>query len=215
MSSIVFPTLAGLSWDVRRNPMFSTNIVRAKSGYEVRSSNMDYPLWSIELGYEVIRDNRTVAANVAPTAPRDELRKLLGFFLARKGSFDNFLFEVPADKTVVDQTFGVGDGSTLAFQLLRTYGTTHAFSEPVHNINVLTNVKKDGVVLATPADYTVNATGMVAFSVAPTLGQILAWNGTYYYRCRFERDESEFNEFMQDLLDNRRVQLVGSLGSKV
>ena len=46
----------------------------------------------------------------------------MGFFNARKGSFDNFLFDDPTDDTASSQNFGTGDGVTANFQLTSTYG---------------------------------------------------------------------------------------------
>jgi hypothetical protein len=134
VSNAVFPSLPGMKLPSKR-PNFATMIQRGVSGYEVRASNMLYPIWDFLLEWDVLRDDRSVMANVAPAAPLDELRKIRGFFEAHRGSFESFLFDDPTDNDVSAQQFGVGDGSTTAFQLLRTAGVGQTFAEPVANLN--------------------------------------------------------------------------------
>jgi hypothetical protein len=58
----------------------------------------------------------------------DELQTLGGFFLARQGSYDSFLYSDPTDNTVTKQTFAAGDDVTTAFTLARAWG---GFIEPI------------------------------------------------------------------------------------
>ena len=39
-------------------------------------------------------------------------------------------------------------------------------------------------------------------------GAALTWSGQFYKRVRFERDETEFEEFLQDLHSAKRVELI-------
>jgi uncharacterized protein (TIGR02217 family) len=202
MSQVVFPSLPGLEWNANARPEFSTRVKRAVSGRELRAAFMQYPLWNFGLSYAVLR------ANVAWA----ELQTLCGFFLARQGMFDSFLYAWDQDYTVTDAQFGIGDGTTTQFQLTRSFG---GFVEPVQNVNVLTNIKKAGVTQASPANYSVNSTGLVTFTTAPAAAASLTWTGTYYYRVRFLQDVADFNAFMKDLFELKKLEFVGAVGNKV
>lgn len=199
MSDEVFPAMPGLAWNVTRSPEFNTKAFRSVSGKEVRAAFMAYPLWNYKLGFEFLRQGQGFS----------ELEQLTGFFLSRKGAFDSFRYTDPDFNSVTDQQFGWGDGVTTQFQLLRS---TSGFLEPIQNVNALASIKKDGA--ATTA-YTINSTGLVTFTTAPTLGQALTWTGTYYIRCRFAQDLAEFNKFMDGLHDLKTLKMVGAPGNKV
>jgi uncharacterized protein (TIGR02217 family) len=199
MSNAIFPTLVGLDWGVQRIPKYSTRIQTAISGKELRAAYWSYPMYTFKLKYNVVRDMVAHA----------ELKSILGFFLARQGMYDSFLFEDPDDNTITDQGIGTGDGTTRAFQLVRSYG---GWVEPVQNVHAITNIKIAGV--ATGA-YTVSSTGLVTFTVAPANGTALTWTGTYYYRCRFLNDTAEFSKFMNNLWEYKSCNFIGALGNKV
>lgn len=183
MSNAVFPVLAGLDWNVIKTPVWKTRIQEAVSGKELRAALMSYPLWKFSLSYTVLRAN---AANA-------ELQTLMGFFNARQGMFDSFLYTDPTDNSVANQSFGTGDGSTTAFQLLRSLG---GFTEPIQNVNGTPTIYING----TPtAAFTLGSTGVVTFTTAPAPAAALTWSGNFYYRCRFLQDSSEFDNFMRDL----------------
>lgn len=206
MSNYALPSLPGLAFNAIKAPAFSTKVKRSVSGMEARAAFMAYPLWNFTLVYEVLRHGSI-----------NDLRQLMGFFLARQGQFDSFLFTDPDDNSVTDQAIGTGGGSVAAFQLARTfgYGSGATFTEPVQNVNAIANVKVAGVVKSTGTDYTVSSTGLVTFVTPPSTGQAVTWSGSFYYRCRFLQDESEFNKFMQDLWELKKLQFVGSPMNKV
>lgn len=187
MSNAVFPSLPGLKWGVRRTPEWSTTAKTSVSGREFRSANRVYPIWHYRLAYEFLRDKR---------AGVDELRTLVGFFNARKGRFDSFLFNDPDDNAVTDQGFGTGNGTQTSFQLVRTFGGA---DDPVYDLNGAALIYKAGVLQTVTTHYTISATGLVTFTSAPTGGQALTWTGAYYWRCVFERDQMDFEKFLQEL----------------
>ena len=53
-----------------------------------------------------------------------------------------------------------------------------------------------------------SATGAVTFTTAPTTGQVLAWSGAFYRRCRFLGDRMDTRRFMQDLYSAERVEFI-------
>jgi hypothetical protein len=110
MSNAVFPVLPGLVWDVKKTPQWSTKLQQAASGKELRLSYYSWPIYKYTLAYEVLRQASAYL----------ELQTLAGFFNARQGKFDSFLFQDPNDNAVTAHGFGMGDGTTTAFQLQRT-----------------------------------------------------------------------------------------------
>jgi uncharacterized protein (TIGR02217 family) len=213
MSNAVYPTLPGLQFNVVKTPKFSTVIMPGVSGKEWRAAMMANPLYTIGLTYAVLRDDPTTQS---PASPQDELKQLMGFFMARQGSFDSFLFTEPSDSHVTGMQFGTGDGTTNAFQLVRTYGIAGIgeFTEPVANLNGSPVIYDNGVVVAA-GNYTVGATGLITFTTPPASGHALTWDGQYYYRCRFNADTIGFNQFMSNLWEAKKVELYGSLGTKI
>ena len=201
MSNAIFPVMAGLKFDNTKKPIFKTIVKESVSGLEARVGLMSYPKWEITLMYELLRDFSS-----------SELKTLGGFFLARRGMLDSFLFNDAQDNAVTDQNFGTGDGTTVAFQLKRTWG---GFDEPVQNVNTVTNIKKAGATVTLGSGYTISSTGLITFATAPANGNALTWTGSFYYRCRFMQDETEFNQMMQNLWELKKLAFIGSTMNKV
>lgn len=193
MSEAIYPDLPGLKPEIKRTPMWKTLRQESVSGKILTAALMTYPTRKYMLAYEVLR-----------AGAEQELQNLEGFFNARQGSFDTFLFNDPDDRSVTDQTFGTGNGVTTAFPLLRTRG---GFSEPVQSVNGAPVIKVAGVVKATPADYVISTLGVVNFVVAPANGAALTWTGNYYWRCRFLLDMIDLDKFLQDLWKLNRIEM--------
>lgn len=197
MSNAVFPALPGLTWDSTKTPVFNTRIQTAVSGREARAALYSYPTWDFSLSYEVLRDEL------------GEMQALAGFFLARKGQFDSFLYLDPTDNSVDDAALGTGNGSNKAFQLLRPFG---GFNEPLTNIKSTAAVKVGGVQTSA---YTLSSNGVLTLTAAPAAGVSVTWSGTYYFRCRFKSDTAEFNQFMYRLWELKTLEFKGCLGDKI
>ena len=193
MSNAVFPTLPGLTWDIKRSPEFKTTIVTGADGGETRIGNWVYPLWHWKLTYEFLRDDAT-----------NELKSLLGFFLARSGRLDDFLFLAPDDCEVTDQVIGVGDGTTAAFQCARGLG---GYAEPVTVLREKPVIYLDGV--RCPTGWSADlATGRVTFAPVPARSTVITADLSYYWRVRFDLDMAEFNQFAEKLWDLQECTLV-------
>jgi len=196
MSTAIFPTLPGLSWSVGKWPEFSTLVKQAANGAETRIAMWANPRWHFKLKYELLRDDAT-----------NEMKTLAGFFLARRGQYDDFLFTDPDDNSVAAQPIGVGDGTTRVFQLLRAFGS---FVEPITapNLNLPQSFSVGGVPLAPAITWAIDpATGLVTFSAPPPPG-ILTASFSYYFRVRFGMDQAEFEQFMRQLWSLNTCDLV-------
>ncbi|HNI47215.1 MAG TPA: DUF2460 domain-containing protein [Zoogloea sp.] len=121
MSNEVFPTLPGLAWGATREPIWKNKAAESASGLEQRAGYESYPRWLIKLSYEFLR-----------AGAEAELQTLLGFFNARGGDLDSFLWADPLDHTATAQQFGTGDGATTTYRLGRTLGGAY---EPISAVS--------------------------------------------------------------------------------
>lgn len=189
MSSLVFPSLPGLSWGIKRTPVWNTLVKKTPSGREFRGRLQNTPLRQYSLQYEVLRAG----------AGMGEVQQLEGFFNQVAGSWDTFLYNDPDDNTAVNQAFGIGDGVSTQFQLVRTRG---GFVEPVYDFNGAPTLSSgDGALAAANG-------GRVVYATPPAAGTLLTWSGAYYWRCRFLQDTTEFSQFLHDLWEAKKVEFI-------
>ena len=195
MSSAIFPTLPGLTWDIQRTPVWSTTKKTSVSLREFRTANASYPRYKYKLSFEFLRQRTGYT----------EMATLAGFFNARQGGFDSFLFTDPDDYTVTSQVLGVGDGSNKLLQLVRTWG---GFVEPVYDANSAPVIDLGGTVQTLGTHYTLSATGRVTFVTAPGAGVVVNWTGTYYRRLCFNQDAADFSQFTKNLWSLKTLELI-------
>jgi uncharacterized protein (TIGR02217 family) len=206
MSNSVFPVLVGLGFEAGRYPNFRTKILQAVSGAEQRAAFQAFPMWRFVLKFDFLRDD---AAN-------NELNKILSLFLSVRGQWDSLLFLDPDNFSVTDLLFGTCNGTATQFQLTRTITDgALSFVEPVQNVKTLTEIRRAGTLLASPADYTIGSTGLVTLVSPGTNGQALTWTGQYYNRVRFMMDEAQVKKFMDKLWNLGTCELWGSPMNKV
>lgn len=268
------PGLRGLTWSVKRTPMFVTDVNPSVNLKEIRTSRTEFPVWKFELVYDFLdqRDGRT------------ELDSMAGFFLTMHGRWGAFLFQDPHAYVLDNAVLATGDAATTIFTVLRYQG---AFAEPIgqfdssalltfpstavdttteavlfaaHGMqsgygpvcltnpgavptgltasqpywliavdanhiafaatktlalagtkinltaqgsgtNTLSNTVAffDNGTLVNFADYALSAPNEVIFDSAPANGHALTVSTSYFFQCRFEEDEQEYEEFMQNL----------------
>lgn len=195
MSNLVLPQYDGLSPVIKRRPVWDTRIDEAWNGQETAVSRRAWPRWRYTVSYDVLR------------AEFGELEALLGFYNAHRGRGDDFLVVDPDYNAVSNQAFGIGDGVTTTFQLVRALD---GWLEPVWApIAAGIAIKKNGVTQG--SGYTLGSYGAVQFSTAPAVGVSLSWSGSYHMRCRFERDDQEFERFLQGLSKTGSVDLISKV----
>lgn len=182
MSDAVFPALAGAMlpdrtavWDVGRK--------RTGSGRVFRTTEWTYPVWRFAIGYDFLREGANRGAMHA------EASTLAAFFNARGGGFDTFLFTDPDGSSVSDQQIAVGDGTTVLFELGRSFG---GYLEPIGKVNGSIAVEVDG----TPTSVTVVDGRLIQFASAPANAAPITWSGDYYLRCAFTDDELDLRRMM-------------------
>ena len=126
MSNSILPHLVSESY-VTRRPVWSTEVAKSSSGNETRIPNYAYALNEFDLHYDFLGQGANNNTDWAT---------LEGFYEARLGSWDSFLFDDQTDNQTPaplgTQVIATGDGATKAFQLVRTLGPNTA---PVYAIN--------------------------------------------------------------------------------
>lgn len=110
-----------ISYGSRGGPGYSTTVVRVDSGYESRNINWTYPLHQYDVSYGI--------QNQA------DMYSVIEMFHSMAGRGHGFRFKDWSDLnsttdqtgatalTDTDQALGTGDGTTVAFQLIKSYTT--------------------------------------------------------------------------------------------
>lgn len=171
-------------------PKYNTTLVIVDSGWEYANIN-----------WENARHEFNVAMGVRSMS---ELSDLIRFFHLCRGRAHSFRYKNWSDYkscdveeviTPYDQIFGVGDGTTKSFQLVKRYDlyglvdlvNEYTIKKPVPNTVV---VSINNVIKTVNTDYTVNySTGIITFTNAPANGEFLKWGGEFDIPCRFDVDE--------------------------
>ncbi len=186
---IRFPT--AISRGATGGPERRTDVVALGSGHEERNSRWADSRRSYNAGYGI----KTL----------DDLHAVIAFFEERRGRLYGFRWKDHADfrscpptvtPTALDQTLGVGDGETSAFQLVKRYGATHApwsrrITKPVTGTVLVavggTLISLDTAAILDPA------TGILTFAPEhiPAEGAIVTAGFEFDVPVRFDTDKLE------------------------
>lgn len=162
---------------------------------EVRASLQPYPVWEIEYELDHARGDELDQDSV--------YQFLLGFSLAMGGQFSDFLFEDQTDNMATNAYFGLGDGETTNFQLVRQIGFgTDIVQNPVNDPPPVISING----IPTTA-FTMGQNGIVQFDEAPADGVVLTWSGPYFFRVRFADDGLSFQAFMDRIWECQSIKL--------
>lgn len=135
----------------------------------------------------------------------DDLADVLAFFEARRGRLNGFRWKdwldhkscLPsAAPEVTDQAIGTGDGSTVAFQLSKTYAPgANAFVRRITKpVDGTVLVAVGGAVLAEGTDFSVDTTtGIVTLAAVPDAGAAVTAGFHFDVPVRFDTDTIEVN----------------------
>lgn len=186
MSALVYPTLNGLTLDIIRSYIWDSVVQKSTSGKVSAIANMAYPLVRFTLTYDILND-------VIATS---DLKALVGLHNQVQGRADNFLFADPDFNSVTAQNFGTGDGTTTSFLIVAYYQNSAGpgTAELIQNFQSPPSIYNNGTLVSSSA-YSI-ANGVITFTTAPASGHALTWTGSFYYRCRFDKDSYPFTKFM-------------------
>jgi uncharacterized protein (TIGR02217 family) len=161
------------SSDSTFGPEFATIVVDTDSGQTNRVSQFREGLQRFKI------EN--------PVKPISVMDQLLHFFHTRRGRLTGFLIQDYLAHSVVMEPFAISNGSTLLYQLMRTFysgnvGRIKTIYKPVDPIIVYVDGVEDNTV---SVNYDA---GLVAFTTAPSNGAVLSWTGQYNTPVRFNTD---------------------------
>lgn len=173
---------------------FSTIVQQTASGHEVRVARQAQAVHRLSLRTEL------------QTA--GQAKTLKAFALARRGSLHSFKIKDWSDYTSagdgesaptnLDQVIGTGDGSTTVFQLVKRYEVTG----PNPYIRTITLPISGSVVAAiggiSTSAFTVSSAGLVQFSSAPGLGDVITAGFSFYVPVRFTLDVDRWTRLQAD-----------------
>lgn len=174
-------------------PERRTDVVVLGSGHEERNTRWADSRRSYNAGYGV--------------KSLDDLQSVVAFFEERRGRLYGFRWRDHTDwkscppqsvPTALDQTIGTGDGTTAAFQLVKTYGSVHApwqreIKKPVAG-TVLIAVA--GAAMTPGMHFAADpATGLVTFlpGHVPGAGAVVTAGFEFDVPVRFDSDRLEIN----------------------
>ena len=164
-----------IAYGATGGPEYMTSVVSMASGYEQRNAN-----WS------AARLKWNVASGLKH---QTQLNTLIAFFRARKGKAYGFRFKDWTDYKATAQAIGTGDGTTKAFQLVKSYASgagseTRTITKPVLGTVVpyLGGIKQT-------SGWSINAaTGILTFTVAPAQGVAVTADFEFDVPVRFDTD---------------------------
>ena len=211
----LFPTLPVIGFPVHKKPYFATWEHKAVSGQAYQTARQVYPNWDFELQVADDAWFREQTQNnplYSPNAPYTELEAVSQLFLSCFGAYGEFWYDDPEDNSSAGQLIGDGTGSWTSFLIMRAWGTdTLSRIEPVGGVNLgaTTNVYLNGGSPISPTLYTVtnDLTGShVNFTTAPSNGVAVTMDFSYYFRCRFKEDNQQYDQFMMNLWQARKIE---------
>ncbi len=194
--------LPGLGFNVKWSPLFFNMPTQTSAtGADIDVGLADTPLHNFELTYEFLRDRGPDGAVTL------EFKTMMGFFLQLGGTVGRFAFKNVDDHKVSKQLVGTGDGATTSFTLVRTFGAQGYFgTEPVGIVDQTQPFRVyvgNSPTPLTSSQYTLNSTTpceqTVTLSVAPTAGQPVQVDMSYFYYCKFRDNTYTFEKFMDRL----------------
>lgn len=193
MSNAVFPSqLIGFTWDSKKKPIFNNITHSPPSGRDVRISLYSQPV------YEFTLSNQWLS--------KTDKDMLIGFFIARRGNFDSFLY-TDEDSVIQQQALTRDKGS---YQLVKS---TDGAIEIINNVVGEPDIYVDDVLQVMDADYYIDDTGLIGFY--DFVSGLVTWSGSAYYRSVFLEDSLEYNQFADRLYDCGEIKFKGCLANKL
>lgn len=175
----------------RGGPTRRTEIVTLASGREHRNARWAHSRRRFEAGLGV----RTLDALDAVIAFFEERRgRLIGFRLHDRTDWKSGKPSLEPEAT--DQVVGTGDGTAVAFQLTKTYGSAHLpYLRPIRKpVAGSVRVAVGGVALVEGVGFSVDTTtGIVTLAAPPTAGAAVTAGFAFDTPVRFDTDALEID----------------------
>jgi uncharacterized protein (TIGR02217 family) len=169
----------------RGGPERLTDIATLTSGHEERNQRWAHARRRYNAGYGI--------------KSREDVLAVVTFFEERRGRFHSFLWRDGLDyssnggagvPTTLDQQIGIGDGTMVAFQLVKRYGAAFdPYDRPITKPDAATvRVAVNGVAVS-GGDFTVDdTTGIVTLTASPAPGAVVTAGFLFDVPVRFDTD---------------------------
>lgn len=189
-----FPVDYSEQAEVRLTTM--TTVVTTPSGAEQRIGQWSSGRRQYDVGYMT----RTPAM----------LKVVTDFYLAVGGRLRGFRFKDWADYQAAAEALPQGTSTTLQLRKAYTTGGVTDYrkiTKPVNNGSFV--LKKNGVTLTTPAQYTLDyTTGVVTLASAPLITDTITWTGEFDVPVRFDTDVLAFTQDAVTMHSARDIMLM-------
>lgn len=192
----IYPTLKGKGFSTHWRTKFANIGETAASLADIDLAIAQDPIHFFDLTYNFLRDGF-----LWPKGP-EEFKRMKGFSLRIGGSAGRFLFKNPDDNAVTSQFIATTDGTTNIWTLSRTFGLGEdSRTEPVGYVDnalpfyaYLNGVGQDHATWS--LIQTVPGQQQIKFNSTPAAGQKLTVDMNYFYYCKFDADEDDFEKFV-------------------
>jgi len=165
----IFPDIPNMDWNNKKTPKYDVTVQMSGTKKRKTICTHAYPDWEMECSF-VAMDKK-------------QINKIAGFFCSQYGATKAFLWKDMEDYRVAGTQFGVGDGVTQRFQLLRSWAGM--FYEPVYDVIARSLIVYQG---ESRSPVTLEDNGIVYFATPPAAGVKLAADFYYYWRVAFDDD---------------------------
>lgn len=166
----------GTMINMKKAPVWSSTVSKSVSGRRRAVQRFAAPEWRFTLSYEFLSRKPN----------RNDLDALWAFFGMAQGQTNEFFFLDVDDHTVSNVIIGTGDGTTTSFQLLRAIQVGGLYyQEPVTAWSGTPSFFVNGVEQFATS---ISSRGIATLATAPASGAVVAWTGTFLYRCAFDKD---------------------------
>jgi uncharacterized protein (TIGR02217 family) len=195
MSSIDERLSDDIEAGAKRRARYSTDVVTADGGWEIRNERWAYPLMSYEF-------------NFMPGDPvsDEQLEEVTNHFHVVGGMGGSFPFRDWRDYQCVDQVLGTGDGSNRYFQLYRNY-TTGAITRR----RIITRPDEATIMVrvgGVSVGFTHVGKGLLFLNSAPALDAVVAADCDFDVLVRFDDDQLEYASISKDIDQIMSITLV-------
>ncbi len=158
-------------------PAFQTTIVALGTGREQRNVDWFAQRCSYDVSYGVQKKSDFIA--------------VVKFFYARLGRARGFRFKDWTDYEAVNEQIGIGDGSTILFQLVKNYNSLVTYQRKITRpVAGTTSIRVNGVI--TPFSINVD-TGVVTINPAPAIAAVITASFEFDVPVRFDSDKLDLN----------------------
>lgn len=221
MNNTVFPSLPGLTWQIRRSSEFK-NLVQPSTapGFDTVLPLGPDPLYHFELTYNYLRDAGYGQYNGQPVPTQSEVDTIMDFFESMQGNATSFRLDLGALTKNLKSSSILGapltpDASGYApIQVTRVSNP-----ENIYELVATPTVYMNGVPLVPTTDFTIQGPGvsgagvtypgLVVVMIAAIAGPITADFG-WYYRVKFEESLLEIEAFSYLLWKLQSIKMITS-----